>query len=385
MDISFKFVNYGERFEPAPGTIVLDVGMKTVPGVIDHHHPDAEPECTTSLIIKHPRLVLDHIRPSQAGTGGADAPPLTFITHRLPDFDALASIFLTLKLLETGRIDPAMERIAAYAKMVDSAALPNSLDLAATPYAILRALFSGSKKSEDEINRQRTDEGLRFMRYLYARAAEGDDIIENRKLFAGIDRYERAVHKVEGDYSSYLADLDRGRILRLRLPAVKGRAFGSPLARDLYPQASTAEMDPRAMPGAPAAVDGRSVVDVDGLTVANPRSFLLKEWARRDREHPPDRRGFGFLMTKFGEDRFILGVDPDRGIHLKGLGPRLNLKELEKRTAAGRPAGPPWYAGDNAFFDYRIIDSPRDGTSLQPAEVLDTLLAFGDGHIVKPE
>ncbi len=210
-----------------------------------------------------------------------------------------------MKLLETGRVDPAMETIAAYAKMVDSAALPNSLDLAATPYAVLRALFSGSKKSEDEINRQRTDEGLRFMRFLYTRAAEGNDIIENRKLFAGIDRYERAVHKVEGDYSSYLADLDRGRILRLRLPAV----------------------------------DGRSVVDVDGLTVANPRSFLLKEWARRDREHPPDRRGFGFLMTKFGEDRFILGVDPDRGIHLKGLGTRLNLKELEKRTAAAPPRG----------------------------------------------
>ncbi|MDP2915114.1 MAG: hypothetical protein Q8O91_06645 [Candidatus Aminicenantes bacterium] len=36
---------------------------------------------------------------------------------------------------------------------------------------------------------------------------------------------------------------------------VKGRAFGSPLARGLYPRASTAEVDPRAKPGAPAAVD----------------------------------------------------------------------------------------------------------------------------------
>ena len=34
---------------------------------------------------------------------------------------------------------------------------------------------------------------------------------------------------------------------------VKGRAFGSPLARDLYPRASTAEVDPRVKPGAPAA------------------------------------------------------------------------------------------------------------------------------------
>ena len=35
---------------------------------------------------------------------------------------------------------------------------------------------------------------------------------------------------------------------------VKGRAFDSPLARDLYPRASTAEVDPRAMSGVPAAV-----------------------------------------------------------------------------------------------------------------------------------
>jgi SAM-dependent methyltransferase len=44
--------------------------------------------------------------------------------------------------------------------------------------------------------------------------------------------------------------------------AVKGRAFGSPLARGVYPRASTAEADPQAKPGAPAAVaalvrDGR--------------------------------------------------------------------------------------------------------------------------------
>jgi ATP-dependent RNA helicase RhlE len=36
---------------------------------------------------------------------------------------------------------------------------------------------------------------------------------------------------------------------------VKGRAFGSPLARGLYPRASPAEVAPRAKPGAPAAVE----------------------------------------------------------------------------------------------------------------------------------
>ena len=40
-----------------------------------------------------------------------------------------------------------------------------------------------------------------------------------------------------------------------KVPWIKGRAFGSPLARSLYPRASTAEVDPRVKPGAPAAVE----------------------------------------------------------------------------------------------------------------------------------
>jgi hypothetical protein len=38
---------------------------------------------------------------------------------------------------------------------------------------------------------------------------------------------------------------------------VKGRAFGSPLARGLYPRASTAKVDPRVKPGTPSAVEAR--------------------------------------------------------------------------------------------------------------------------------
>jgi len=54
VDVSYSFVDYGESFDPREGTIVLDVGLKTVPGVIDHHHPQAEPECTASLLANHP-------------------------------------------------------------------------------------------------------------------------------------------------------------------------------------------------------------------------------------------------------------------------------------------------------------------------------------------
>ncbi len=336
MQVTFDFVAYGEKFEPQPDTVVLDVGMRTVPGVIDHHHADAEAECTASLIAKYPELVLNHVKSPEN---------LRLITHRLPDFDALSSIFLTLKLLEIGRVDPAMQTIASYAKMVDSASLPKNIDLAATPYSILRALFSGAKKEEGEINRERTAEGNKLMRFLYARAQEGYDIEENRLLFSGVERYEGAMRKIEADYFHYLDDVSRSQSLILDLPLSQKKGKRS----------------------------------VDGLIVRNPSSFLLREWARRDINQPSFKEGFSFLLTNFGNQRYILGVDPDIGVYLKGLGALLNREESRRRTASGRSFLLPWYDGNCPFFNFRIIDSPQDGTLLSQQEIVDLLQEFSRG------
>lgn len=332
MNVTYRFVPYGENIFPAPGILVLDVGMRTVPGVIDHHHPQALAECAASLVVRHPELVLSH-----------DLDPLReIVTHRLPDFDALSAIFLALRLIETKRIDPAMERLAAYAKMVDSASLPPAIDLGATPYAILRALFAGRKGPEEAANDARVVEGLKFMRFLHGKAENGEDILENRLLFAGIDRYERARRKIEEDHVHYLNDVGRGQKLRLWLPA--------------------------------ASATGAK--DVDGLVVRNPTSFLLKEWARRDRENAPGGTGFAFLMTNFMETRYILGVDPAQGIRLKGLAELLNGREAEKRRESGRPFTA-WYDGNCPLFDFRIIDSPQDQTALDYQEILALVVEFG--------
>jgi hypothetical protein len=335
MEATFDFVPYGEDLQPLPDTMVLDVGMKTVPGVIDHHQPDAEPECTASLIIRHPGLVLDHLKSPEK---------VRFITHRFPDFDALSSIFLASQLLELGGLDAAMERIARYARMADSASLPKEINLAATPYAILRGLFSGAKKEEAEINRDRVREGIKFMRFLYGKTLEGYDIEENRVLFSGVERYERAARKVEGDYFHYLDDLGRSRQLTLDLP----------LSRE------------------------KGKKRVDGLVVRNPSSFLLKEWARRDLNAPSLGQGYSLLVTNFGAQRHILGVDPDKGVNLKGLGGLLNQREAETRKEAGKAMPFRWYEGNCPFFDYRIIDSPQDGSILSQQDVVDLLLAFSD-------
>jgi hypothetical protein len=335
MDFHYEFVNYGERLGPVPGRLVLDVGMAMVPGVLDHHQPNAEAECAASLVVRHPDFVLDHVARTPEG-------PLTFVTHKLPDFDGLSAIFLAQRLIETGVVDEAMLKLAAYARAVDSAALPRSIELAATPYAVLRAMFSGSKESEAQINVDRVHEGLRFMRHLHARAAEGRDIVEDRRLFDGLERYEKAARKVEGDHAQYLDDIRRGRKIVLDLPLSSGQGTKR----------------------------------VDGLVAVQPRSFLLKEWARREREEAPLGRGFGFVLTDYGQARFVLGVDPEAGIDLRGLAPLLDDRERRARAAAGRADGLLWYDGNCPLFRYRIIASPPDATALTLADVIETVLRF---------
>jgi len=343
MEVNYQFVNYGEDLSPEKGALVLDVGMKTVPGVIDHHQPSAEVECAASLITKHPHLVLDHLKKEEWMEKEGEALKLKIITHRLPDFDSVSSIFLALRLLKTGSVDPSMEKISSYARMVDSANLPKEIDLTSTPYSILRALFASIKKEEEENNLERVKEGLKFMNFLHSKSEEGYEIMENRVLFSGIERYERAMQKAKDDYFNYLLDISRAQKFKLFLPLIQEGVKKK----------------------------------VSGLVVKNPRSFLLKEWARRDRENSPLGEGFTFLTTNFGNKRYIIGVDPQKGVNLKGLGDLLNQKEAEKRAQEARPLAFRWYDGNCPFFNFRIIDSPQDGTSLGHEEVVKILLSFG--------
>jgi hypothetical protein len=152
LNITYECVPYGAHLNPQSHVLVLDVGRQTKPGIIDHHHPEAPPECTASLLVKHPELVLNHIYPDNQ-INPERLPPLKFITHRFPDFDAIVSLFLAEQIILTGEVDEDMVTLAEYTKQVDSGALPRTHDLTGTPYAILRALFSQIKleSAEDSV------------------------------------------------------------------------------------------------------------------------------------------------------------------------------------------------------------------------------------------
>jgi hypothetical protein len=153
------------------------------------------------------------------------------------------------------------------------------------------------------------------------------------------------MRKVEGDYFHYLDDVSRSKKLTLDLPLGQGKGKRK----------------------------------VNGLIVKNPSSFLLKEWAPRDTIQSSLGEGFSLLVTNFGNLRYILGVDPEKGVNLKGLGDLLNQKEAEKRRAEGKDMALRWYDGNCPFFNYRIIDSPQEGTVLAHQDVVDVLLSFSTG------
>ena len=180
------------------------------------------------------------------------------------------------------------------------------------------------------------------MNFLYVSSEKGYEINQNRSLFTSVDQYERAVKKAEDDYFNYLDDLERCQILSLYLPFVKS--------------------------------EGKR--KVDGLIIRNPRSYLFKDWARRDISHSTLKKGFSFLLTNFGSSRYIIGVDPAMGIYLKGLGDLLNLRESEQRKQENRPFSERWYDGNCPLFNFRIIDSPQDSSSLSHQEIVDTILKF---------
>jgi len=341
LNITYECVPYGAHLNPQSNVLVLDVGRQTQPGVIDHHHPEAPPECTASLLVKNPELILNHIYPDHQ-IQPEKLPPLKFVTHRFPDFDAIVSLFLAEQIILTGEVDEDMVALAEYTKLVDSGSLPRTYDLTGTPYAILRALFSQIKQeTETEANQERIRIGRQFIKFIYEKTLEGYEVFDNRPFYQATGAYEKVIKIIENDYFTYLQDLRRSRAFLLDLPLSSSRRLKR----------------------------------VDALLVQNPESILLKEWARRDREHAPLHEGFGLLITGNKHGRFMLGVDPEKGVNLKGLADILNELEKNKRERTGRPFVA-WYDGNCPLFNFRIIAGPQDGSALSINELVEALKSY---------
>ncbi len=345
--IRFKpvFVGYGEVVEPQPGVIALEVGNKTVPGVIDHHQEDAEKECTASLIYRYPHLILDH-------EGIEDIEEVKFVMHEPPDFDTIVAAYFTQNLIEKGVLPTGSRELSEYTRLVDSAMLPKTDRPWETPYGVLQGIFEKNRRyceqkgvSEKFSNYYRLQRGFYLMEYLCLKVAEGLTL-DDPHLFQEDYPFERERKLIREDTALYVEDLKKAEISLITLPRTEGH--------------------------------GEKEVDV--LLIKNPKSVLFKDWARGDREHSPKGEGFTMLMANYDHKRYIISVDPVSGVMLKGLGAALEKAEVKKRKQLGkeRPIDPqrqgyensdPWYDGRGPLFNYTIVDAPRNGTVLTEKEI----------------
>ena len=86
-----------------------------------------------------------------------------------------------------------------------------------------------------------------------------------------------------------------------------------------------------------------------------------------------------FLAVVLSPGRTILSVQPGRSVWLSGLGEALERAETAKRRTLGqeRQGAPrpgydsldPWYDGRSPLHGWTIVDAPRAGSLLTPAEI----------------
>ncbi len=330
-----EFVDYGKELFPEENTIIVDVGKKLEEGILDHHQPDAENECAASLVVKHPELILNHLKGEKE---------IKVITHRYPDFDAVSSAYLVEKVVDREKITNSMKKIAEYAKVVDSSNLPISIPLEDTPFAVLYSLFhkinyskgnNSSQTKVDYIGQKRIKIGFELLQKLEEIANKGEDIFTAMKSLSGYREYEMARKDIYEDYKNYLSDVNRAAKGKIKL----------------------------------LSNNGKELKEVDYFFIINPSSYLLKDWIKRDFTNSPSKKGFSLLISSLYPGNFIIATSPSSGTYLKGLGDMLNRYEKEKREKMNMNVSE-WYKGNSPFFNYRIIASPSDGTVLTKDEVI---------------
>lgn len=339
--IRYRFVPPGSVAEPAPGELWLDTGNRLGPGVIDHHQPDAPERCTSGLVLDRPELVLGSL-------GDLPNPaPLTLVTHQGPDMDAVTATVLVERTL-SDTLTAGAARLADYVCAIDRGETRLDPARPITPYSVFLACLhlarSAAGDKTDAADLAAMEAGAELVRWLIGRLDEGLGLdalsreLEHDPAWAA----ERAL--ILADRQRYQGDLGRAKRLHLALPRVAG-----------------------------------GTEPVPGLWIERPEALLFKSWARGDRAAAADPRRFVFLAVVLSPERTILSVQPDRGVWLKGLGAALERAETAKRRSLGqeRQGAPrpgydspdPWYDGRSPLHGWTIIDAPRAGSLLSPAEI----------------
>ena len=342
----YSFIDMGSVADPAPHRICLDVGNRLARGVIDHHQPDAPENCTAGLVLDH----ADDIR-AQARALGPDA-TLEIVTHRDPDMDGITAAYFVEHLIAGDLPRPAADLWAESVCAMDRGHTRLDPESPVTPYSVFSTCIDLAEPEAeggdpDGASRAALEAGKQVVGWIIARLAEGLPMESLDSALQSDPRFAQAVRHIRADLVRYRRDLVRAEKMIVGLPRS----------------------------------DESGIEEVPGLWIDRPEAGLFKAWARGDAIGAGDPRGFVFTAVGLTPSRFILSVQPDLGLWLKGLGDALEAAESEKRRRLGRELGGdprPGYASPDPWYDersdvpgrgYTIVDSPRGGTVLDAAEV----------------
>ena len=244
------------------------MGNDLRPGAIDRHHLAAYTGSTAHLILAHPDLVAESLRPDRD-----PAAPFRIVLHVDPDLDCVVSAYLAVALLTDGSVPPGALALANYVDRVVSGHVGLSQDQPFTLYAaymlLAHRLTLRSWREPEDRYRACVEQGLCIVRFVAEHLAQvGNSIFDIDAfacpgLFGPHDRDE-----VRRDLDRYWAKLrdpeTHARRLRLRLPG----QFGG-----------TQEVDTLLV---------RDVQNSDDPQ----RVLFFKDWARTDRLLATERNGF---------------------------------------------------------------------------------------------
>jgi hypothetical protein len=333
------FVPMGFMARPEEGIVYLDSGNTVAPGILDHRTENAGARSACELLIKHPELLLDHVR---------ENPPshLEFRFHDPPDLDCAAAFYIACELMDVQPRMAILEKLAAYLNLVNYARIPSPEKLADSLYGIYKAhvMRIGQQYRGTIPNSVLLEASVRVVD---AAVYLMDEQVKNAD-FASIFQFRQTWFTEEKQLISH----DKAQYQK----DVKSCC-----------QTYTARVNGIAEP-------------IIGLWLDHPKSLLFRIWAWNDPE-APGGQGYQFIGIDFSsheKKRFVIGVNPESGTNIFGLGQILEEQETLKRKRLGqeRPsnavgyaadAPDPWYFGQG--HNYTVIDSPDQGTVLTAAEV----------------
>jgi hypothetical protein len=391
--IKFHFVPYGTVAPPnleGSNCLYLDVGGDRRVGVLDHHKYKIFQCSATQMVERNPELIRKAIDRSKGSK-------LNIFVHHNPDLDAVASVALALEILDKDP-DDAAKRLADYINLVDSgrkgAIRENPFSLYSAYAQVIHNLSELEEPNQVTNNdnngnglverwKEVMTKGIQLVQYVLRESRNNDLPIELVDAFSCplcLSRRDRVYIEADPDrYRAKLSNPDNmARIVRMQLPLPLGG----------YKQ-----------------LNGLMIRNVQGFRVPD-RVMFFKDWARSDHERNPSEGGFPLLCVY--EEKALnnnamcwISLRPDDGAVLTGLGNLLEEAELEERFIrfgedlrwidknTGEKLPPrtgfdnpdPWY--DGYGHDYRIIQTPNDGTVLSADQVEAILLNYGSGIEVK--